>query len=298
MTVATETRPAIKITFVHHTVRLLYRFVFITLLFGTLTNVAQGFFVNGYIQLPSGDDIRKVWYVRGMLEQPWLYVPLTVALLALGIGGYLIDRWLNTAEVQVQDQRTAGIATTAAQDHVKTALPALKEAVATQVETRLDAHEQQVQATITSLLDTLPKAPTPTIYGPPFDDALLMRPLPFVGRADELGWLMARVQQGNTSAITAVGGIGGIGKTGLVAEMLARAKEQHLFPDGIAVVLCQGRTDTLSILRDALTRFDPERKPPQAHDLASLADSARMLLHGKRVASVFDNLELGSTSAN
>src|SRR5262249_5608419 len=56
---------------------------------------------------------------------------------------------------------------------------------------------------------------SPAPQGPPFDEALLPVPDAFVGRADDLDWLLARLRTGRAADVTALGGMGGIGKTTL-----------------------------------------------------------------------------------
>jgi tetratricopeptide (TPR) repeat protein len=126
---------------------------------------------------------------------------------------------------------------------------------------------------------------------PPLDDGLLPAPDRFIGRDDDLAWVLERLRAGGAAAITAVGGMGGIGKTALAAAAVRVLIAERRFPDGIAVVLCQDRSDALGILRDALTRFDPGRRQPEAADAAGLAETAHNLLDGKRALVVLDNVE-------
>ena len=87
MPVATEIRPEITVTAFHRFVRWLYRLIFGTILLGIITGIIQGFVMSGNFQVPSNDDLQHIWYVRGFVEQPWLYAPITLLLAALGIGG-------------------------------------------------------------------------------------------------------------------------------------------------------------------------------------------------------------------
>ncbi len=141
---------------------------------------------------------------------------------------------------------------------------------------------------------TIEAAPT-VESGPPLDLALLPVPTHFVGREHELAWLRERLTaRGSATGIAAVNGIGGIGKTGLAAKVIHELRAEGRFPDGIAVVLCQGKTtpdDATQILIDVLTRFDPQRRAPEATDLAGLAEAAQRLLAGKDTLVVLDNVE-------
>ncbi|MGH2516444.1 MAG: NB-ARC domain-containing protein [Ktedonobacterales bacterium] len=127
--------------------------------------------------------------------------------------------------------------------------------------------------------------------GPPFDESLLPPPARFVGRVDDRPWLVERLKAGGTTGITALGGIGGIGKTALAAVAIREARDAGRFHDGIAVILCQDKSDPVEVLRLALTRFDPFRREPKATDAAGLTDAARQLLAGKDALIVFDNVE-------
>ncbi|HEV2238873.1 MAG TPA: NB-ARC domain-containing protein, partial [Ktedonobacterales bacterium] len=134
-------------------------------------------------------------------------------------------------------------------------------------------------------------APEP--QGPPFDEGLLPAPDRLVGREGDLAWLLDRLRAGQTAAITALRGLGGIGKSALAAVAIRRLRAEGRFPDGIAVVLAAGLSDPATVLAQALTRFDPLRRPPEASDLAGLAETAQRLLAGKQTLIVLDNVEPG-----
>jgi tetratricopeptide (TPR) repeat protein len=128
---------------------------------------------------------------------------------------------------------------------------------------------------------------------PPFDEGQLPSPDYFVGRLDDLEWVMRQMREGHTTAITALNGLGGIGKTTLAAVVVHKLREEGAFPDGIAVVLCIGLTDAVDVLRRVLARFDPQRRQPETSDLATLYEGAYRLLKGKRALIVLDNVEPG-----
>ncbi|MFI5273174.1 MAG: tetratricopeptide repeat protein [Ktedonobacterales bacterium] len=131
--------------------------------------------------------------------------------------------------------------------------------------------------------------------GPPDDAALLPAPDHFVGRTLDVEWVLERLRDpgGGTAAITALRGLGGIGKTTLAAVAVRQLRDEGRFPEGIAVILCQGLTDPAEVLRRVLIRFDPYRRTPEASDLAGLAEAARLTLRGKRALLVLDNVEPG-----
>ena len=128
--------------------------------------------------------------------------------------------------------------------------------------------------------------------GPPFDHKeLLPAPEHFVGRQEDLDWLLRQLQPGKTAAITALGGLGGSGKTALAAVAVRELRWRGRFRDGVAVVLCQGLTDPADVLARVLTRFDPYRRAPEATDLPGLSDHAQRVLHQKKALVVLDNVE-------
>lgn len=128
---------------------------------------------------------------------------------------------------------------------------------------------------------------------PPFDEGQLPPPDYFVGRLDDLEWVLRQMREGHTTAIAALNGLGGIGKTTLAAVVVRTLREEDAFPDGIAVILCIGLTDALDVLRRVLARFDPQRRQPETSDPATLNEVAYRLLKGKRALVVLDNVEPG-----
>jgi len=69
---------------------------------------------------------------------------------------------------------------------------------------------------------------------PPFDEALLLQPARFVGRAEDLHWLLKQLQKGGVTGITAATrGMGGIGKTTLAAVAVHQLRAEGRFQDGI-----------------------------------------------------------------
>jgi tetratricopeptide (TPR) repeat protein len=63
------------------------------------------------------------------------------------------------------------------------------------------------------------------------------------------------------------------------------------FPNGIAVVLCNGLTDPATVLQRVLARFDPQRREPQEADLQGLRDLAKQVFAERRALVVLDNVE-------
>lgn len=134
-------------------------------------------------------------------------------------------------------------------------------------------------------------ATAPDVYGPPSDEGLLPVPEPFVGRGEELRWLMDCLRRGGVTGITAVRGIGGIGKTSLAAVAVRRLRDEGRFRDGVGVITCHGKTDAVQVLREALSRFEPQRRLPTEPTMPQLCDVAYRLLNKRDVIIVLDNVE-------
>jgi tetratricopeptide (TPR) repeat protein len=147
------------------------------------------------------------------------------------------------------------------------------------------------RAVVQEYAEQNPSAAPAEPQGPPFEEALLNPPPRFVGREEDLEWLLPRLRAGGAVGITALGGMGGIGKTALAAEAVRRLRAAGRFPDGVAVVLCAGLTDAVEVLRTVLAHCDPYRRAPDAADLAGLAAVAHRLLDGKDALIVLDNVE-------
>ncbi len=135
------------------------------------------------------------------------------------------------------------------------------------------------------------------LVGPPFDLSVLRPSDHFIGRADAVDWVVARLTgpaDAQLANIAAANGQGGIGKTALAAEVVRRLMAGPSFGDGIAALDCRDKhseADALSLLQDALARFIDGRKKPEDADFAALGDVARRLFGGKRALIVLDNVE-------
>lgn len=128
---------------------------------------------------------------------------------------------------------------------------------------------------------------------PPFDEGQLPPPEYFVGRREDLAWVMLQMHEGRTTSIAALNGLGGIGKTALAAVVVRELRKEGFFPGGIGVVSCIGLTDAIDVLRRILARFDPQRRQPETNDLAVLYEVADQLLRGRKALIVLDNVEPG-----
>lgn len=126
---------------------------------------------------------------------------------------------------------------------------------------------------------------------PPFDLAELPVPDPFIGREEDLQWVLDRLQPGATAGITAPRGLGGIGKTALAACAVQQVYDDGRFPSGIAIVDCRDVIHPVTVLKRVLTSFDPEGREPTSDNLRTLAEATRVRLAGRRALIVLDNVE-------
>jgi tetratricopeptide (TPR) repeat protein/transcriptional regulator with XRE-family HTH domain len=125
----------------------------------------------------------------------------------------------------------------------------------------------------------------------PFDGVLLLEPSNFVGRNDDLAWVLEQLRPGGTMRIAALRGLGGIGKTSLASVAIRRLHDEHCFPDGIAVVVCQDLKDAADVLHRILSRFDPQHRESETSDFTDLSEITHRLLHGKKALIVLDSLQ-------
>jgi tetratricopeptide (TPR) repeat protein len=109
----------------------------------------------------------------------------------------------------------------------------------------------------------------------------------FVGREEELAWLLEHLQE-ETGKILAVCGPGGMGKTALVAEVLARFMERPdwptRFPGGIFTSSFYANP-SLPVAFEELARTLGEEPGPDAQQ------AARRALSRRRTLLVFDGVE-------
>lgn len=134
-------------------------------------------------------------------------------------------------------------------------------------------------------------AHTPAMRSPaPFDLAKMPATAHFVNRVTARRSLLHFMRDTRDGATITVEGMGGIGKSSLIAEMLREAKRENLFPDGIAVVLCAGHTQSVDLLRAGLKRFS-QLSAINTANLDELSDLAQRILSGKRALVVLDDVE-------
>ena len=114
-------------------------------------------------------------------------------------------------------------------------------------------------------------ASLPESMGAPFDILAAPDDEHFIGRAQDIEWVLGHLGVGEVVALT---GQPGIGKTALAGVVIRLVQHEGRFPDGIAVTACNTLTDPVEALRNALTRCDPYRRSPQATDLPGMRDAA------------------------
>jgi tetratricopeptide (TPR) repeat protein len=126
----------------------------------------------------------------------------------------------------------------------------------------------------------------------PHDDAQLTPPDIFIGRTDELQWLIERLSSHQRDRdTTVIVGITGIGKTALAAVAIDAIKDQHKrFTDGIARVPCAEKHNSVEVVRHALERVDPGRRVPATLELDVLQQVSEELLAGKDILIVLDGV--------
>ncbi len=144
--------------------------------------------------------------------------------------------------------------------------------------------------------------------GPPFEMDALPAPGRFVGRVSEIDWALRRLapellppradapdpaeDAEKVAAIAAANGLAGIGKSALAGRLARILYETRRYPDGIAVVACNGLTDPVAVLKQVLRRFDPLGSEPKESDLDGLRRVARNVFgQGRRALVVLDNVE-------
>lgn len=125
---------------------------------------------------------------------------------------------------------------------------------------------------------------------PPLDLDRLLLPSHWVNRVMARAWLLDRLRVARGGETFAIEGLGGLGKTSLVAEVLRQARDLTIFPDGIAVILCHGRSNAMPILRAALRRFSRSGILDSVDD-GDLGTMAQRIFAGKRALVVLDNVE-------
>jgi tetratricopeptide (TPR) repeat protein len=131
--------------------------------------------------------------------------------------------------------------------------------------------------------------------GPPFDLGALQPTDHFVGREDDLRWVLDHLQPSpggaGLASIAATNGFAGIGKSTLAWRAIQQLFIANRFPDGIAVVKCNDLADPVVVLRQVLRRFDPLDREPEERDVDALGRKAAALFASRRALVVLDNVE-------
>ena len=127
--------------------------------------------------------------------------------------------------------------------------------------------------------------------GPPLDIDNPSHPNEFIGRTDELDWLLKRLRVGKKNRVTALWGRDGIGKTTLVVEVIRRLHAERRFKDGMAIIPCQGINSVEEVLKRIIIRFDPHGRPPDSSEPHELRKDIRRLLDKKNALIVLDSVE-------
>ena len=112
-------------------------------------------------------------------------------------------------------------------------------------------------------------------------------PADFTGRAEELDYLLSKIEGG--AAISGLRGQGGIGKTALALK-LAEALAPR-FPDAQVDINLRGLSDApltpAAVMAEVIRALQPDAMVPA--DEGALGGMYRSALHGKRCLLLFDN---------
>jgi excisionase family DNA binding protein len=158
----------------------------------------------------------------------------------------------------------------------------------------IDSGEQVMnEAMLNDQISVLAPREKEALQKPPSDEVLLTMPAHFVGRNEDLKWLLERLEVNRIVRIAVLGGLGGIGKTALTAMVVHQLRKEGRFHDGVAVVFCQDfhHDDEPKVLQSVLARFDPQHRSPEISDLADLSETFQQMFDGKDVLIVLDNIE-------
>lgn len=213
------------------------------------------------------------WGLLAPLErsQPILFGSLLTIFAILFLASFLANRYYKTKEKEKARQKEQQLA----EAHQ------LAAHAYNTVQNAIDKH----------LIRLPPDENTLAPLGPPQDIMVLPTSAHFVGRSDDLKWLLERLNTRGTATISALCGLAGIGKTALAARAISESYLEGRFRDGIAVVLCQELTDAIDVLKRVLARFDPYRRQPDTNDPTVLTELALQRLSGKDALTVLDDVE-------
>jgi hypothetical protein len=127
--------------------------------------------------------------------------------------------------------------------------------------------------------------------GPPADDDKLPLPDHFVGRTTELAWVKTRLRKGGATAIVALEGLGGIGKTALAAIAVRELRWEGRFSRGLLVVVANEEHDPVKILREIVSRFQPDVPLDEELTPDEVSQLVEAKLAGLDALVVLDNVE-------
>jgi tetratricopeptide (TPR) repeat protein len=252
-------------------VRWIFRRSFLALLAypaAGLYNLGQTIATQGLPVLFDGSNWLQAFYLNllgpYLAEHPLLLVPASlILLLFLGVG-FLAHQDFKREQEALKDQKEHA--------SLNAKLPSLL--------------QRHLPGVLEGIGIALPPPPAP-----PFDLDKLLAPPRLVDRDSAREWLLGRLRVRADGATFAVEGLGGVGKSSFVADILKVVKQEGLFPAGIAVVLCNQRTDGIAVLRDALRRFVRNQGSLETLDEQGLTDLATATFSGKHALVVLDNVE-------
>ena len=266
---------------------------------GSFIQTFAGWLISGKTGFPP---LEKFFLFHLVSSYPVSSGLITIAIIWLGIWGYINHSHFKEAEKVEEEHRVVKIATNVAADHVfdekvpvvtqKAVKQGLEEAAIIQDAIKKGFQKAIKEHTTASVETTSSKLP--------MDIASL--PLPpavsgLVGREEDQEWLKGCILTGK---IVEVSGMGGVGKTTLVADSVH--KIVPLFQGGgVAVILANDETNPVIILRQLV-----EKLVPNAQELLNRPDTKVSLLYealsytlnmyhekGHQILIVIDGVESG-----
>ena len=134
------------------------------------------------------------------------------------------------------------------------------------------------------ILHNLPTQVSQSLYNPPTDDIMLPITLDFVGREQDLDWLINTLK---TERIAMLRGMGGIGKTTLASIAIKQLRKEGDYPDGVIVIDCKDLVDTDELMQKILAKLNIQNQPPYSLTIELVQE----FMKGKKILILLDSIE-------